>query len=112
MTQILMVNQSELETIVQKIVKQTINQQPTLPERLNDQQAAEFLGCKVSYLAQLRHKRLIPYLRAGKFVSYNRSDLQAYLQRQPSRNELKENAMDLQLNPEDVRHSMAKITKR
>ncbi len=86
MTQFLMVSQLDLEAMFKKFTDQH-SKQPALPERLNDEQAAEFLGCKISYLAQLRFKKAIPYLKAGKFITYLRSDLEAYLERVPSKAE-------------------------
>ncbi len=54
--------------------------EPSAPpsEQINNKEAAEILGCKVSYLAQLRHRNEIPYYKSGREISYKRSEIEAY----------------------------------
>lgn len=66
-----------VEAIASKLRMQ-IQQTGTLPEQINNKEAAGILGCKVSYLAQLRHREEIPYYKSGREVSYKRSEIEAY----------------------------------
>jgi hypothetical protein len=89
--EILAARLSNIENMLLEI-KQTPKHQS---ERIGDKEAAEMIGCKPTYLAQLRHRNVIPYLRAGKFVSYLRVDIEAYCRsnRVPTKEELAADAM-------------------
>ena len=57
-----------------------IKQPKKLPEDINSEKAAQIIGCKKSYLAQLRHKKKIPFYKneGGRIISYKRSEMEAY----------------------------------
>jgi len=53
-----------------------------LPELLTPEEVAEITGLSMDTLAQWRsQRRCIPYLKIGRAVRYDPTDVQAYLER-------------------------------
>ena len=83
MNENIILSQITLDALAGKIaskVADLIGQPKKLPERINSEEAAKIIGCKESYLAQLRHKGEIPFYKneGGRIISYKRSEMEAY----------------------------------
>jgi len=77
----IILSQITLDALAEKIASKLtdlIGQPKKLPERINSEEAAKIIGCKESYLAQLRHKGEIPFNKNGRFISYNREEIEAF----------------------------------
>jgi excisionase family DNA binding protein len=51
------------------------------PRLLNIKDAAAYLACNVNAVRQLQWNRAIPSIKIGKLVQFDRSDLDAYVDR-------------------------------
>ena len=54
-------------------------QQAIAPRLLNVQEASLYLACTVAAVRQLQWSRAVPFLKIGKRVLFDRSDLDHYI---------------------------------
>jgi excisionase family DNA binding protein len=60
-------------------LKKQIAASPVQPRLLNVRQAAEYLACNVHAIRQLQWSRAIPFLKIGKFIQFDKQDLDAFV---------------------------------
>jgi excisionase family DNA binding protein len=63
-------------------LKKQIAASSVQPRLLNVRQAAEYLSCKVCAIRQLQWSREIPFLKIGKFILFDKQDLDAFVNAQ------------------------------
>jgi len=64
----------EIESILQGMT-----QKETVPERLNLQEASEYLGVSKSYIYKLTHTRMIPFNKFGRRVIFYTKELDEWI---------------------------------
>ncbi|MGC2102794.1 MAG: helix-turn-helix domain-containing protein [Candidatus Sulfotelmatobacter sp.] len=55
---------------------------PAVPRLLNVREAAQYLACNVNAIRQLQWSRTIPSLKIGKLITFDRADLDKYVDAQ------------------------------
>jgi len=56
-----------------------MTQKETVPERLNLQEASEYLGVSKSYIYKLTHTRMIPFNKFGKRIIFFTKELDEWI---------------------------------
>jgi excisionase family DNA binding protein len=60
-------------------LKKALAVTPAVPRLLNVRQAADYLACNVNAIRQLQWSRAIPFLKIGKFIQFDKQDLDAFV---------------------------------